>query len=215
VRRGEGFVQVQLDDVKAQIAGPRFAQIRVGVRPVAVKQAAPAVDDGCHFFDVAFKQAQRVGVGEHQRGDVFGHQGFQMRKVNAAFRVGAQRDRLEPAQRAGGGIGSMRRVGNQDLTALFSPFLEIFFDHHHAGQFAVRAGRRLQREIRHAEKRAQQCLHVVHQLQASLGECLRRERVQVGKAGQGSDIFVDFGIVFHRAGTQRIKTEIDAEVPPR
>ena len=215
VRCGKGFVQIELNDIKAQVSRPCFAQKGIGVGAVTIKQTTFAVYNFRNFFDIAFKQAQRVGVGEHQGCDIFRHQRFQMFKINAPFRVGPQGDCLKPAQRSGRRICAVSSIRNQNQMPLFAFFLKILFDHHDAGEFSVRAGRRLQGELSHAENTAQQFLHVMHQLQIPLSKSIRGLGMQARESGHGRDIFVNFRIVLHRAGTERIKTQIQAEVSPR
>ena len=109
----------------------------------------------------------------------------------------------------------MSGIGNQNQMPLFAFFLKILFDHHDTGEFAVRAGRRLQGELSHAEDAAQEFLQVIHQRQIPLGKSIRGFGMQAGESGHGRNIFVNFRIVLHRAGTERIKTQIQTKVSPR
>ena len=59
VRDGEGFVQVQVGDVRAVEAGRGEADLRVEVGAVEVHLSAVAVDDGAEFADVALEDAVR------------------------------------------------------------------------------------------------------------------------------------------------------------
>ena len=70
VRRGEGLVQVEVHDVHAEIAGARLADERVHVGAVHVEERALGVEDVGDLVDLALEDAERVRVGEHQRGDV-------------------------------------------------------------------------------------------------------------------------------------------------
>ncbi len=67
---GEGLVQVEVDDVEAHVAGAREAHHGVEVGAVVVERRADAVDDLGDLGDVRVEQAERVGVGQHQAGDV-------------------------------------------------------------------------------------------------------------------------------------------------
>ena len=56
---------------------------------------------------------------------------------------------------------------------------------------------------------------LVHSFQYSLGSCnraLRLERVHLGESRHAGNFLIDFRIVLHRAGSQRVKTCIDAEI---
>ena len=71
--------------------------------------------------------------------------------VDVAARVGRDRDDLEAGHRRGGRIGAVRGVGNEHLGARGVAALEVIgASDQHAGQFAVRAGGRLQRDRREA-----------------------------------------------------------------
>ena len=84
VRRGKSFVQVQVHHVHAEIAGPRLADQRVHVGAVHVKQAAFGVHDVGDLVNVLLEHSQRIGIGEHQRGDVFIHLRFERGDIDHA-----------------------------------------------------------------------------------------------------------------------------------
>ena len=77
-----------MDDVEAHVAGTRDAEDRVEVRAVVIKESAGVVDFFLDHANLRFERGQRVGIGEHQRGD-----GVVKRRVEAApdrlRRVGA------------------------------------------------------------------------------------------------------------------------------
>ena len=63
-------MQVEVHDVEAHVAWPRQAHHGVEVGAVVVEGGPYPVDDLGDLLDVGVEQAQRVGVGEHQAGDV-------------------------------------------------------------------------------------------------------------------------------------------------
>ena len=63
----EGLVQVQVNDIKAHVAGTGHACDRIQVCPIVIEQAPCRVNFLGNFLNVGFEQAHRVGVGEHQR----------------------------------------------------------------------------------------------------------------------------------------------------
>ena len=70
-----------------------------------------------NLVDLAFKHPDRRGVGEHQRGGLFVHlagEGFQ---VDAAFRVRFEILHRVAADGRGGRVGTVGRVGNENLAA--------------------------------------------------------------------------------------------------
>jgi len=215
VGRGKGFVKIELDHIKAQIARPGFAHEGVGVCAVAVKESPPAVHNSGDLPDIPFEKPERIWIRQHEPGDISGHQFPKMRDVDASLGIGANGYGLEAAQGAGRGIGAVGGIGDQNLAALVPPHLKVFFHHHHAGQFAVGPRGRLEGEVGHAEDLAQVLPEFVHQPKASLRECNGPAGMQRGKAGPLGDLLVNLRVVLHGAGAQRIEADVDAEIPPR
>jgi hypothetical protein len=81
-------------------------------------------------------------------------------------------------------------------------------DHQRAGQLAVRAGRRLERNGRQSADLAQPFLQEVHQRQAALDGLRILQRVGEGEPRKARGVLVDFRVVFHRARAQRVETLI-------
>ena len=73
-----------MDDVEAHVARPRDAHHRVEVGAVVVERRADAVDDLGDLLDVRVEQPERVGVGQHQAGDVVVGLRAQVVEVDAA-----------------------------------------------------------------------------------------------------------------------------------
>ena len=70
VRRGEGLVQVEVHDVDAEVAGANLADQRVHVGAVHVEQRALVVEHVGDLVDLLLEDAEGVGIGEHERGDI-------------------------------------------------------------------------------------------------------------------------------------------------
>jgi len=79
----------------------------------------------------------------------------------------------------------------------------------------VRARRGLKGEVIHPADFAQVSGQPVEKLEVSLGEGLRRIRVQRRETIQAGRVLVHLGVVFHRAGPQGVEARVDAEIPPR
>ena len=77
-------MQVEVHHVDAEIAGPRHADQRVHVGAVHVEQRALGVQDLGDLVDVLLEDAERVRIGDHQRGDIFGHLRFERGDVDHA-----------------------------------------------------------------------------------------------------------------------------------
>ncbi len=69
VRGGKGLVQVEMHQVKAQVAGADDPEQGVQVGPVSVDQPAAGVDNLDDFFEMLIKKPERVRVGQHQPDD--------------------------------------------------------------------------------------------------------------------------------------------------
>ena len=88
---------------------------------------------------------------------------------------------------------------------------------HDSGQLAVSSRHRLHRSLRKAENLAQHTLRFINHRQSPLRQHaavteLGQKRMQFGKTGHPHDLLMGFRIVFHRAGTERIKIRIHAHV---
>ena len=183
VRRAERLVRVEVDDVEAHVAGPADAEHRVGVGAVVVEQAAGLVDQAGDLDDVLVEQAEGVGVGEHEAGDVaLGDHLAQVVHVHAAARVAAHRGRHEAADDDAGRVRAVRRVRDDDALGIAALGQVGRADDQQAGELAVRAGRRLQRGDVQAGDLGEPALELVHQLERSLHQRLRLVRVQTGEA---------------------------------
>ena len=117
VGRRKSLVQVEMHDIGAEIARPRDADQRVHVGAVHVELRALRVQDFRDARDLLFEDAERVGIGEHQRGDIFIDGAGQLVDIHHAERVGFDvLDRI--AGHAGcGRVGAVRRIGNEQLLA--------------------------------------------------------------------------------------------------
>ena len=121
VGRGEGLVQVQVHHVHAEVAGADFADQRVHVGAVHVEQRALGVENVGDLVDLALEDAERGGVGEHQRGGFFvdlAREGFE---IDAALGVRLEVLDLIAADGRGGGVGAVGGVGNENLACADCP----------------------------------------------------------------------------------------------
>src|SRR4029077_1986623 len=70
VRRRERFVQVEVHHVEAHVSGPSYADERIEVGAVVVEKRTGGVRRLRDLEYVLLEDAERVGVGEHDRRDV-------------------------------------------------------------------------------------------------------------------------------------------------
>ena len=75
--------------------------------------------------DVGVEQAERIGVGEHQAGDILVGLGAQIVQVDAAVGVGGERHDLQPRHRDGRGVRAVGGVGGEHLVARLAAVLVI------------------------------------------------------------------------------------------
>ena len=152
MRRRKRLVQIQVHHVDAEIARPRDAHQRVHVRAVHVDHARPwRAGSRATSRDVLLEHAQRVGIGDHQRGDIFIH------RCAPALPGPPCRDRstrcsplrTRPCVAVAGLVPCAESGIRIFLRGLPSRF-EQRADQQDAGQLAVRARGRLQRHRVHA-----------------------------------------------------------------
>src|SRR5262249_1063073 len=118
VRLAEGLVEVDVDDVEAHVAGPRVPHHRVEVGAVVVERPPRLVNQGGDLGNVLVEDAERVGVGQHQAGDltlVLGQLRPQVVHLHPAHLVGCDFDYLVAGHRHRGRIGAMGGVRRQYL----------------------------------------------------------------------------------------------------
>jgi hypothetical protein len=70
MRSGKRLVQIEVHEVGAEVAWPRDTNQRVHVGAVHVQLGAFRVQDTGDARYMFFKDAECVGIGQHQRGDI-------------------------------------------------------------------------------------------------------------------------------------------------
>ena len=206
-------MQIQVHHVHAEIAGTRDAHQRVHVGAIHVEQRALAVQNLGGRDNARFKNAQRVGVGDHQPGHVFSDRFFQRGEIQQAVLVGADVLDHVAGDGGGGGVGAVCGIRNQDLLARVALLLEQRTDEQDAGQLAVRARRRLQRDRIHAGDFEQRRFEMRHHFHDALRECFRLIGMRPREAFGARDQFVHARVVLHGARPQRIHAVVDGVVP--
>ena len=169
-------MQVQVHHVHAEVAGPHLAHQRVHVGAVHVEQRALGVQNVGDLVNLVLEDAQRRGVGEHQRRSVFVHLAREGFEIDAA--IGIRLEILDRVAADGrrGRVGAVRRVGNENLLARIALRLVPRARQQDARELAVRARRRLQRDRVHAGDFEQAALQQVENFQNPL-----RQRRRAGR----------------------------------
>ncbi len=215
VRLGERLVQVEVHDVEAHVARAGDAHDRVEVGAVVVERRPDLVHDPRDLLDLRVEDAERVRVRQHQAGDRVVGLGAQVVDVDAAVGVRADLDDLVAGHRHRRRVGAVRGVGRQHLRAVLAAVLVVGARQQQAGELAVGAGARLERDVRHAGDLAERLLQAVHQLERALRPRRILQRVQAGVAGQAGDPLVQLRVVLHRARPERIEAGVEIEVALR
>ena len=142
------------------------------------------------------------------------HQLFQGAEIDAAGFAGLDVLHRVTGDGRGRGIGAVGGIRNQNLLARIAALFQQRADQQDAGEFAVRAGRGLERDRVHAadlgQGRFQASAMIVH---AALRQRFGLVRMRPGEAFGTCHEFVDPRVVLHGAGTQRIHAVIDGVVP--
>ena len=219
VRDAEGLVQVQVRHVAAELAGLGVAEERVQVRPVDVHLAPVVVHHLAQLGDGVLVGAVGRGVGDHDRGEVVAvllAQAAQVVEVDRAVVEGLHHDDLHPGHHRGRRVGAVGRRRDQADTALaVAVGLVEGADRHQAGQLALRAGVGLDRDPVVAGGGGQPGLQLVDQGAVALRVLGRRERVQVGEAGQAHRLHLGGGVELHRARAERDHPAVERVVARR
>ena len=152
------------------------------------------------------------GLVEHEAGDVRRGLGPQVVEVDVALRVGADLDHLVAGHGDGGRVGPVGGVGGEHLGPGLAVVLVERPREQHAGQLAVGARRRLQRDVGQPGDRGQAVLEAPHQLQRALRLPRVLEGVEPGVPVERGDALVELGVVLHRARAQRVEARVEVEV---
>ena len=163
--------------------------------------------------DVAFKKTQRIRIRQHQGGGLVIDCIAQGIEIDQAFSCRRDAYHIEARDVRTGWVGPMGAVRHEDFRALqVAIFFMVGTHHHQPCPFAVCSGCRLQGNAVHAGDDRQIFLQFMHQLQCALDGLDWLIRVDVGETVQTGGHLIDFRVVFHRAGSQRIKAVFHAEV---
>ena len=101
--------------VDAEIAGANFADERIHVCAIHVKQATLGVKNVGNLVDFLLEHAKSIRIREHERGDIFIHLRFQRGDVDHAARIRFQIFDRVVDHGGGCGIGSMGGIRNQNF----------------------------------------------------------------------------------------------------
>ena len=216
--RGKRLVYVEVHYIDAHVAGARLAQNRVHVGAIHVNQRANLVRHFAQRLNLRLENAQSVRIGNHHRRDIFAQGGAHRTQIDVAARVGRDVRHLETAAAGARRIGSVRRIGDDDaisstrLSILSSAAFVIFADHQQPAKLALRARHRLHCRVMQSGNFRQNALRLEQHFEPALNARCALQRMNLRETRQRRNRFVQLRVVFHGAGTQRIKLGVDAEV---
>ena len=213
MRRGEGLVEVDVHHVEAHVARTGHTEDRVEVGTIIIEERAAGVDELGDLGNLLLEEAQRVGVGHHDGGDVIAQERFEVLDIDEALGGALHLDDIQSADGSRGGVGAMGRIGDDHLRALdVATALMVAADDHQTRQLAMSTGAGIEREVVEASERGEAALEVIDHLQGALSRLDGLQRVEVVEARQGGHFLVDDGVVLHRAGAQGIEAVEHTEV---
>ncbi len=162
--------------------------------------------------DLFLEQPERVGVREHQAGDVVVHECGERVRVDQPSRVGGHRDGLEPPEAHARGVRAVRRLRDQDLPT-HGPLCRVVRAHdQQPGELPAGARGRLQRRAGHPGDLAEGALQAPQELEGSLCRGVGLERMEVGEARECRCGLRDLRVVLHRARAERVHARVDPVV---
>ena len=149
----------------------------------------------------------------HYAGDVRTEQGLEGLYVHQAVSSRLHFDYFQAADCRRCRIGAVGAVGDYHLSSGGIPTCHVVLAHQHEScEFAVGTGARQEGEVLHAGNRRQGRIKPVNHLLRALHSICRLQRMQAGKQWMRGNFFVDLGVIFHGAGSQRIESRIYAKV---
>ena len=212
----ERLVQVQVADVAAEPAGPGHADQRVEVGAVDVDLAAVLVHDVADLDDPGLEHAVGRRVGDHEGGQpvaVLVGLGPEVAEVDVAPVVAGHDHDPHAGHDRGGGVGAVRRGGDQAHVALVVAAAAVVRpDGQQPGQLALRPGVGLERDGVVAGDPGERVLQVSDQLPIALGLVERGERVDVRELGPGHRLHLGGGVELHRARAERDHRPVEGDV---
>ncbi len=173
-----------MNHVETHVTRTRQPEQGVEIGSIIIKQAALVMNHPRNLRDIFLKKPDRVGIRQHQGGDLTVKRRLQRAQVHATIRTGLDRDHIIPRQPRAAGIGAVGGIRNEHFGAVLPLFAEIFPNHHDPGVFPVGARGGLQSHRIHAGNSTQHGLEFIEQHQGSLTSGLRLIGMEMGKSGQ-------------------------------
>ena len=205
-------MQIEMHHVETHIPRTDYAHHGVEIGAVVIKKTARGMYDLRYGFDIFLEKTERGRIGKHQCRRILANRRAQSVEIHSLFLVGRNIHHVETRHCGACWIGAVRAVGNYYFFAgEIAPSFVIRADDTESRVFSVRPGRRLQSDRVHSGYLFERLAQFVYDFQRALRRFFGRQRVHIGKSFERSDLFVELGVVLHRAGAERIKAVVHAE----
>ena len=211
VRRREGLVEVEMDNVEVHLAGRGPTEDRVEVGAVIVQEAARGMDDIGDLEDMLFEDPEGVRIREHEREGLVPRRGPEGLQIDPAV-LRRNLDDVVPEHARGREVRPVGGVGQDDLVARLPSVAMIRGGDEETRVFPLSPGRGLQRDRVHAGDFRQDPLQFVEEAQRPLDRGLVLVRMDPRDGREGGELFRELRVELHRARSERIESRVDSEV---
>ena len=216
VRDAERLVQVEVADVRAEVAGPGEPDQRVQVRAVDVDLAATGVHDLAQLADPRLEHAVRGGVRDHDRREPVGR-GIdltaQVAEIDVAVVVAPHHHHLHAGHHRARGVGAVRTRRDEAHRALvLAATAVVRTNREEARELALATGVRLQAHRVVAGDLAQRGLELGDHPPVPGGLIVGCEGMHVRELGPGDRFHLRGGVELHGARPERDHRAIEREI---
>ena len=200
MRCGECLVQIYVHHVKTHVTRSGYAEHRVEVCSVIVHKGSGSVYHIGNPCDIALEYAGGVRICHHDRRHAIVEHCLKRIGVNGSVGQAFNLHNFQPGNRSACGVCAVSRIGHYYLCAgMVAPAVMVGAYDHKTCQLAVRAGKRVEREFRHAADFGQGALQSPVSLKRTLSCLGGGVGVKRSHCGQRAHFFVDFRVVLHGA----------------
>ena len=203
VRDAKSFVEIEMADVRANVAGTAEADLRVEVGAVHVNLSAGGMHHVADFADAFLEHAVRGRIGDHERGE-FGSVLFdllaEVGHVDIALRIASNRHDGHSGHDRAGRVGAVGGGGDEaDGAVLVTARVVVGADDEQSGVFALRTGIGLERDGGEARDFGEPRFELTEEFAVAGGMLDRGEGMQVAEFGPGDRNHFSGSVELHGA----------------
>ena len=212
----EGFVEVEMADIRADAAWGGEAELGVEIGSVHVDLTTVLVREAADLGDGFFKHAMGGGVSDHEGSDFLAMAlklGAEVTEVDVALVIAGDGDDLETDHDGAGGVGAVGGGGDKaDVTVALIVGEMVTADGEKAGVFALRASIGLERDGVEAGAFGQPGLQLGEELTVALGLCGGGKGVEGIHLRPAQGQHFGGGIQLHGAGAEGDHAAVQGDV---